>query len=102
MAMLHTVNKSSFDRNTFESCLRLAKAGSSVLLIEDGIYAAMKNTTVAEQINAAMSTLNFYILGPDMDARGVKADALIDGFKVVDYSGFVDLSIEHDSVQSWL
>ncbi len=102
MAMLHTVNKSSFDRNTFESCLRLAKAGSSVLLIEDGIYAAMKNTIVAEQINATMSTLNFYILGPDMDARGVKADNLIDGFKVVDYSGFVDLSIEHDSVQSWL
>ncbi|MCP4411990.1 MAG: sulfurtransferase complex subunit TusB, partial [Gammaproteobacteria bacterium] len=31
--MLHTVNKSPFERNTLKSCLRIAKPGSAVLLI---------------------------------------------------------------------
>jgi tRNA 2-thiouridine synthesizing protein B len=39
--MLHTVNKSPTDRNSLESCIRLAKKGGSVLLIEDGVYGAM-------------------------------------------------------------
>ena len=39
--MLHTVNKSPFERNALESCLRLAASGASVLLIEDGVVAAL-------------------------------------------------------------
>lgn len=40
--LLHTVNKSPFERNALESCLQHAKKGSSVLLIEDGVYGAIK------------------------------------------------------------
>jgi tRNA 2-thiouridine synthesizing protein B len=29
-------------------------------------------------------------------------DRVIDGIKLVDYSGFVDLVAEHPSVQAWL
>ena len=42
MATLHTVNKSPFERNSLEGCIRLAAKGSAVLLIEDGVYGAMK------------------------------------------------------------
>ena len=38
MAILHTVNKSPFERNSLEACLRLAQPGSAVLLMEDGVY----------------------------------------------------------------
>jgi tRNA 2-thiouridine synthesizing protein B len=44
MSVLHIINKSPFDRNSLDSCLRLAKADSPILLIEDGIYAVQKNT----------------------------------------------------------
>ena len=44
MTMLHTVNKSPFERNTLETCLSLAKKGSSILLFEDGVYAAVKGS----------------------------------------------------------
>ena len=37
--MLHTVNKSPFDKSSLDTCLKFAKAGSSILLIEDGVYA---------------------------------------------------------------
>ena len=39
MATLHTVNKSPFESATFETCLGLAKSGSTILLIEDGVFA---------------------------------------------------------------
>ncbi len=45
MSILHTVNKSPFEKNNLESCLRYAKSGSAILLIEDGIYAALAGTT---------------------------------------------------------
>ncbi|MXY14396.1 MAG: sulfurtransferase complex subunit TusB [Proteobacteria bacterium] len=102
MATLHTVNKSPFERNALESCLRLAKAGSSVLLFEDGVIGAMRDTRFSEKITQAMGDFSFYVLGPDIKARGLNDDKIIDGIQVVDYNGFVDLTAEHDTVQSWL
>ena len=44
MSILHLVNKSPFERNNLDSCLRLAAKGSAVLLFEDGVIGAMQNT----------------------------------------------------------
>ena len=100
--MLHLINKSPFERNTLDSCLRLAKAGSSVLLLEDGVYAALSKAATAEAVSKRMDDLNFYVLGPDVSARGLDDTPLIDGITVVDYGGFVDLVVEHETAQSWL
>ena len=100
--MLHLVNKSPWDRNALDSCLRLAKAGSSVLLLEDGVYAAMSKAAYADAIGKRMEDLTFYVLGPDVSARGLDDTPLIDGINVVDYSGFVDLVVDHEVAQSWL
>ncbi len=100
MSILHTVNKSPFESNTFDTCLGLAKDGSTVLLIEDGVYAATTGNSVADKITNA-SGISFAVLGPDLQARGLESK-LADGIKVVDYEGFVNLVAEHDSVQSWL
>ncbi len=99
--MLHIVNKSATERNSLESCLRLATKGSAVLLIEDAVYAVTKGGTAAANIQAAMADLQIYALGPDLDARGMSARVL-DGVKVVDYGGFVDLVAENNVCQSWL
>ena len=100
MAMLHTVNKSPFESNTFDTCIGLAKAGSTILLIEDGVYAATTGNAVADKIKNT-GDINFCVLGPDAQARGVEGK-LAEGIKVVDYEGFVDLVGEDDSVQAWL
>jgi tRNA 2-thiouridine synthesizing protein B len=102
MSTLHTVNKSPFENNSAESCLKFAAKGASVLLIEDGVYAAMKGTGVEPQVKAALDNLSVYVLGPDLKARGFNEERLIDGVKVVDYAGFVDLAAENDKVQAWL
>jgi tRNA 2-thiouridine synthesizing protein B len=102
MATLHTVNKSPLDRNTLEACLRLATKGGSVLFIEDGVYGAMKDTAKSKMVENAKGDLKFYVLGPDLKARGIDEGKLIDGIEVVDYSGFVNLTVENDKVQAWL
>ncbi len=100
--MLHIVNKSPFERNSLQSCLRLAKPGSAILLIEDAAVAAVAGSAPAKDIAARMGDFSFYVLGPDIDARGLGGKDLVDGIKVVDYGGFVDLTAEQDTCQSWL
>jgi tRNA 2-thiouridine synthesizing protein B len=100
--MLHTVNKSPFEKNSLDTCLRLAQPGSDILLIEDGVYGALAGTRVAAQVQQAMATLRFHVLGPDLKARGIDAAKLIPGIQQVGYDGFVKLAADNDRVQAWL
>ena len=102
MSILHTVNKSPFERNALESCLKFANNGDPVLLFEDGVYAVLKGTSAEGQVKAALDNINLYVLGPDLKARGFSEERMIEGVKVVDYAGFVDLAAENDKVQAWL
>lgn len=99
--MLHIVNKSPFERNALDSCLRFGRDGSAVLLIEDGVYAATRGNAMAQKVQDAMGRLQVYALQPDVEARGMQ-DTVMDGVKLVDYGGFVDLVAEHKATQSWL
>ncbi len=102
MSILHTVNKSPFERNSLDSCLKFAQSGAAVLLIEDGIYAALSGTSAEARMKGALDVVKVYVLGPDLKARGFSEERVIPGISVVDYAGFVDLSAEHAKVQAWL
>jgi len=80
----------------------MAKPGDSILLIEDGVYAAMASADFAENITSRLDDFLFYVLGPDVNARGLGDIPLIEDIKVVDYEGFVDLVAETKVTQSWL
>lgn len=102
MAILHTVNKSPFEKNSLETCLRIAVAGSSVLLLEDGVYGAMTGTALNGALSDAGNRLKFYVLGPDLAARGLSEENVMEGIEVVDYEGFVDLVVGHDATHACL
>jgi len=99
--MLHIVNKSPYERNALESCLRLAQPGSALLLIEDGVYAATRGNAAEARLRDAMARLKVYALKPDLEARGVAA-RVMEGIELVDYGGFVDLACGQPNCQSWL
>ncbi len=98
MSMLHLVNKSPYERCNFDTVTGLMKEGDTLLLIEDGVYAAIKGGKIASQLDGR----NVSVLGPDLAARGIAEDKLVGGITVVDYAGFVDLVESNDKVQSWL
>lgn len=100
--MLHTVNKSPFEKNALQSCLEHTQADSSILMFEDGVYGAMQGTKVAAAVEKAAASCKIYVLGPDLAARGMNEDKIISGIQVVDYGGFVDLVAENSTVQAWL
>ncbi|MBT3237610.1 MAG: sulfurtransferase complex subunit TusB [Rhodospirillaceae bacterium] len=100
--MIHTVNKSPFERNSLDSCIRLSEKGSPILLLEDGVYAATSGTNVSDKVSDAAKDHPMYVMGPDLEARGIASDKIMDGITVVDYGGFVDLVVEHGAVNSWL
>lgn len=102
MTMLHTVNKSPFQSRSLESCLSRMGDGSALLLIEDGVYSAVQGTQAAALVASALKRVSVYVLGPDLEARGMPEDKVLDGITVVGYEGFVDLAAQHDNVQSWL
>ena len=102
MAMLHIVNKSPFEKVSFRSCLNHVKPGDSVLMIEDAAVAAIEGTSFSDKLKTAMANVSVYVLGGDLAARGLSEDRMIDGIKTVDYAGFVDLSVENETTQSWL
>ena len=99
--MLHIINKSPFEKNSLQSCISCAKDGSAILLIEDGVYGVLNNSAVAEDVKGAMGSNTVYALEADVQARGI-ADKVLDGIQLIDYNGFVDLSVENDKIQSWL
>ena len=97
--MLFTVNKSPFTTENLKSCLRFAGHSAPVLLYEDGVYGAQAGTALEGLIKDALKTRAVYALKEDLAARGI--DRLIDGVRVVDYAGFVDLVAEHN-VCPWI
>ncbi|WP_029008514.1 sulfurtransferase complex subunit TusB [Azospirillum halopraeferens] len=100
--MLHTVNKSPFERNNLDACLNRAAAGSAILLYEDAVYAAVAGTAVAERVRHAAEQHDVYVLAPDLQARGMKDAALVEGVKPVDYTGFVELVAARGTATAWL
>ncbi len=97
--LLHTVSKSPDNSSALTSALRSALPGSHILLLQDGVYAARAGTAAAAQL-ASATDIRCYALIEDVAARGLQ-DLLEPSIELVDYSGFVRLSVDCHAVQSW-
>lgn len=96
--MLHLINESPFESMCLDDCLKYASKGSSIILYEDGVYAAMPGSSVADRMSAAAKDYKVYVLSEDLKMRGV--DKVMDGITEVDYAGFVGL-VEENKTASW-
>ena len=97
--MLHTINKSPFGNNSFETSSRFFQPGDPILFIEDGVYAVQANNKFSNALNDILKNNPVYALGPDLNARGIAE--ITAGVKSIGYEGFVEL-VEDHQVNSWL
>jgi tRNA 2-thiouridine synthesizing protein B len=98
--MLNIINKSPLTSVTLDTCLNTA-AGGDILLIEDAVYAATRGNAAEAKLKAAMGKFKIHVLMPDLEARGL-GDRIMEGVSPVDYGGFVELTSNNKTCQSWL
>ena len=99
--MLHTVNKSPYQSDALTTCFGLAQPGSAVLLIEDGVYGAMDKTKFSAAVEIAQQYCTIYVLEPDLQARGIDSDRIMNAIHTINYDGFVSLVEANPVVQAW-
>ncbi|HYG85546.1 MAG TPA: sulfurtransferase complex subunit TusB [Azospirillum sp.] len=100
--MLHTVNKSPYERRNLDACLERAVKGSTILLYEDAVYAALAAGGFAPRMRQAAQDFEICVLGPDLQARGIQDAPLVEGIRTVDYTGFVELVAAKGTATAWL
>ncbi|WP_062067266.1 sulfurtransferase complex subunit TusB [Cellvibrio sp. OA-2007] len=101
MSTLHTINKSPYSHNTLTSCLAVCSENDGILLLEDGVFGAITSAPVADELQKLIQNgISVFALISDIKARGLE-DKLAPNIKLVDYNIFVQLTINHRSVQSW-
>ncbi len=71
-------------------------------MIEDAVYGAMTGTELEPSVVESLQSRKIYVLGPDLKARGIEGESLIEGVEIIDYDGFVNLAVESTNVQSWM
>ena len=96
--LLHTVSKSPTSSFALASCLRCIDDHAVLLLLEDGVYAAVANGEAARAI--ASHGVACHVLRADVEARGLSGK-LDPRFQLADYDDFVNLSTTCHAVQGW-
>lgn len=101
MSTLHTINKSPYSNSSLASCIKICSKNDAILLLEDGVFGAIKSAPESEQLQQLMQT-GTRVFAIDSDVKGrALADKLITSIEVISYTDFVQLTIEHRSIQSW-
>lgn len=95
--MLHTLMTSPF-RCDVTALLRLLADGDDVLLLQDGVIAALEGSPALEALlNAPIS---LYVLQEDVEARGLSAQ-ISTNVVSVGYTDFVALVVKNPQQMTW-
>ncbi|MGW8461748.1 sulfurtransferase complex subunit TusB [Pseudomonas sp. CLCA07] len=97
MSTLHVLSHSPFGDDRLTSCLRVIGANDALLLTGDAVYALQPGTAPFSALHTR--GLQLFVLAEDVQARSIETP---DWAKAIDYPAFVELSIHHDKVNSWL
>lgn len=89
--MLHTLSVSPWHAD-IAAMLRLMEHGDDLVLLSDGVTAAIADGRFLEILQSAPITL--YVLQDDVDARGL-AGQIADSVGRVSYTDFVRLTVKH-------
>lgn len=95
--MLHTLHCSPWHAD-LSALQRLLAQGDELLLLQDGVTAAVEGSRFLETLRNAPITV--YALKEDIDARGLSGQ-ISDSVVRVSYTDFVRLTVKHASQLAW-
>jgi len=76
-----------------DRCLGRANADATLLMLEDGVYAALTSRSIPARA--------IYALAEDLAARGLSPGDLAPGITALDMKGFVALTVAHSPLIAW-
>ncbi|MXP67874.1 sulfurtransferase complex subunit TusB [Pantoea sp. Aalb] len=95
--MLYTLLHSPWQCD-FDSLLMLLQKEDNLLLLQDGVIAALKNSQMLLKLIA--SPANLWILEEDIIARGL-TNEISTKVNWLDYIGFVELTVKYQPQIAW-
>ena len=101
MRKLHSINKSPSHSSALATCLASISAQSAIILIEDGVYAALANYSEGVSLIGKKIDIKYYALRADLEARGLSMEVLDQRVEVIDYMRFVGLVEKFDGFVAW-
>jgi tRNA 2-thiouridine synthesizing protein B len=94
--ILHTLNASPSSA-AFHNCLKVLHSGDAVVLMGDGVYAALRETVAC--IALQEKKVELFILSADAALAGVTEPA--PGIHTIDMDGLVGLTEQFPRQQAW-
>ena len=95
--MLHTLSRSPWQCD-MAALLRMLRPGDDLLLLSDGVTAALEGGRfLGLLLNAPITVL---VLKEDVDARGLSGQ-ISSSVVRVSYTDFVSLAVKHDVQMRW-
>lgn len=95
--MLHLIFQSPIEA----AVLQRIDAEDVVVFLENAVLRVLQGSHIGEIITQQLGSNRLYVLSDDIAMRGIAPDALIKGFKVIDYAGLVELTVNNPVIQSW-
>lgn len=100
MSTLFTISSSWHDSYWLYEKLAFAKAGDSILLLQDAVLAAHSSLSLSSFSAKSRSLgVSVYLLSDDLKLRGI--DNKYSDIALIDYSGFVQLVSKLDKQVAW-
>jgi len=99
MSTLHIVSSSPFQTHALQSALKVVLKGDAILLIENGVYAAVDGPEMAQMLAGAADSSRVYALEEDLNARALPS--LAKHVIKVGYTDFVQLVCQHHNSVNW-
>ena len=95
--MLHLIFQSPLQTATLQ---RIGN-GDAVLFLENALFYLLQNTTLNADLQTLSGRTQLCVLDSDLETRGIAAEELSTGINVINYAGWVSLTTEHKTIQSW-
>lgn len=95
---LHTLNKQRND--LVQLCVSALAPEDSLLLLEDGVYAALGDADIQHGLAGLPASVKLYALIEDLAARGINGK-VPEVFIRINYREFVGLSLACNKVVNW-
>jgi tRNA 2-thiouridine synthesizing protein B len=95
--MLHLISQSPIDLAIFQ---RLG-ISDDVLFLDKAVLNLLQKGSLSKVLSPLLEQHQLYVLEDDLDVRGISSAELIKGLLVIDYIGFVNLTIKNPLIQTW-